>query len=194
MNDWFKEAFRAPLDAWGLLLGLGSAFSVLALLHHEFAMEPLRVVIENWHYWSDEFWGALGSVFGLEVPRRLAICLSMMAFSIAVLIRGLVRSEGMSLRLRSLLAFAASRLVVFVTVGGLILILVMLGYAKLLDIAVRGVDPDEPLSLTAQIAIWTGLASMLLAMVFTPRSFFGVVIAAITLLLIDRIPAASITP
>lgn len=181
MNKWISEALRAPLDAWGLLLGLASACSILALLKYEFAKEPLRVILNNWRYWSHEFWGWLLSAVGIQLPKDIAVAITMLILCAAVLFRGLARNQTVE----SAPPTTMNDTLWFVGLLVGLLATFVFGIITNIDPA-SGTSDWSPaivtlLAFAASIFLWLALLS-------TPRSFFGVVIAAIALLLIDRIP------
>lgn len=181
MSKWIEEAMRAPRDAWALLLGLASACSIFALLHHPFEKEPLRAVVEHWQFWSQEFWGALASFAGWSIPKTLAISLTTMVFSCAVLLRGVLR--GQVVEWAHAEAQGSERLL-----RGLFLLLTggvaAAGYT-IMQYEALGSQATGVVTLLPNLVGALALASALQS---TPRSFFAVVIAAIALLLIDRIP------
>lgn len=186
MNKWIEEALRAPRDAVALLLGLVTAFSIFALVRHEFASEPVRVVLANFSYWSHSFWQAVGNVLSLKVSPVGAGVLTSTALVWTVFARGLSRGQaieflGRPVTWRRGLLWAAVFFLAFVTWM----------IAVLAVISPLGTTTDD-----GPFVVVVAVGSMLLlcplgitlALTKTPRSFFGVVIAGLLLLMIDRIP------
>jgi hypothetical protein len=181
LKSWMEEALNAPRDAWGLLLGIASALSIFALVRHEFTYEPLRIVLYNWQELSHAFWSTIGKFFDISLPKPLAIALTMALLGVAVLIRGTVRQQIVQIKFNFVFWLCAA-------VGWLIVgYLTLLAYSIGTPIAERR-ELDEGLRLVSAGVAGFGGGSLLAAALFTPRSFFGVVIAAIALLLIDQIP------
>ena len=186
MSNWTEEAIQAPRDAWGLLIGLASAGSIFALLRHEFTKEPLRVAIDNWQYWSHGFWAAIGQIVHLAVKPDVAAFYTATALTWIVVLRGVARGQTVhnlfgGRRWPWFAAYGVSMIVMFVMIG--IVVVPLASSAAVVD--------DTSLKINSFILLFCTIVWPLgisYSLLRTPRSFFGVVIAAIALLLIDRIP------
>lgn len=175
MNKWIEEALQAPRDAWGLLLGLASAFSILALLHNQFESEPMRVVMDSWRMWSHQAWSMVGNFLHIDIGRYRAVLLTACILNWAVLLRGAARSQ-----------------LVWPGNNGLIVLLALVcggaATALLADAATAPFPNEMAQGDGSPLIVLAMLLAVVSAFAFAPRSFFGVVIAGILLLLIDRIP------
>jgi hypothetical protein len=179
VGKWFEEMLQAPRDAVALLLGLVAAFSVLALLRHEFASEPLRVVFANWNYWSHLFWQFFADLIDIEVNSRESHMLTATIMVWAVFLRGYFRAQIVTLGLP-------------VWAWGLICwVSFHIGGFWLSSSAVELPYPEDGKWLppiVGMICLATFGIGIAVSLLKAPRSFFGIVIAAIALLLIDKIP------
>jgi len=185
MNKWIEEALQAPRDARALLLGLVAACSVFALLRHEFATEPLRVLLASWSYWSHAFWQACADLLRLKLYQGQSGLLTLTVMTWIVFLRGHIRGQSLT-PVRSWWDWL-----------GLFVVGVALGFGLLLVVVAMAVWEKVPAGYEAPplirglmmfcilLALPMGLVA---AIVKTPRSFFGVVIAAIAILLIDKRP------
>lgn len=175
MSNWIEEALQAPKDAWALLTGLASAFSILALIQHEFSTEPLRVVVRNWSFWSQAFWPL---VIPVEIAKPIAELLTAAVFSWIVVGRGILRRQGV---------LSPWTLVLGLMIVGLVTSLLKDLVPLFLPNAFPSLDTPQNAGagVFAFLVLCIGLTT---SVVVTPRSFFGVVIAGLLLLLIDRIP------
>lgn len=183
MNNWMEETLQAPRDAWGLLLGLATSFSIFALLRHEFANEPLRVVLQNWALWSHLFWGWFAGLLQLQVSPILARCLTVLALSCAVLLRGFVRRQ--SLPEVRISGSGANRTVI----GFLLLLLYLAVFVAMLMPIALAIGNDEPMTTGLELPIAVASALVLtIALIQTPRSFWGVVLASAALFAVGTIP------
>lgn len=186
MSKWVEEVFQAPRDAWGLLLGLASALSILALVRHEFATEPLRVVLQNWSAWSHSFWSNIAGLVDWHPTASYAAALTAVVLTWAMVLRGYARNQ--------VVAFFETRDRAWLK--SIPIFLIGVGFAIILASEVlRPIEGTD----TRTLSLFEGLLGISLLYVGiplgltvcfmkTPRSFFGVAIAGIALLLIDQIP------
>lgn len=185
MRTWVQEALRAPSDAIGLLWGLVTAFSIFALLRHEFSVEPLRVLMENWSLWSTQFWNFIFSVFSVKLTPRTAIVLTVTVLAIIVFFRGLIRGHIVNGWPIPTNEYGEPRLLVHCILFG---VCFFIG-AVVLAIAGKGLPKATPTEVYFNIIfiLFALPTAIFFSFLKTPRSFFGVVIALVFLLIIDRL-------
>lgn len=178
MRDWIEEALQAPRDAWGLLLGLVSAFSFVALLKYQFSHEPMRFLMENWKHWSHAFWTYLASFINVRPEAVDAHILTATVLFWAVYFRGYFKDKTVDV--------PGSVVVALFPVALFLCAIFLMNLGDPINNAVRN---NNFFAIIGGLALLSAFPlAIALGIAKTPRSFFGFVIAVLVLLIIDRIP------